>query len=109
MFRRFFSSSRATAKGQPGWRAYVIGDVHGCLDLLDRLIAGIADDHAVRGPARGLIVLLGDLIDRGPDSAGVLRRLRSFDLPGFRMVRLAGNHEEVLLKILAGDAEVVHS
>ncbi|GAA4008150.1 metallophosphoesterase family protein [Sphingomonas humi] len=107
MFRRFFSSTRATAKGQPGWRAYVIGDVHGCLDLLDRLITEVADDHAVRGPARGLLVFLGDLIDRGPDSAGVLRRLRQFDLPGFRLVGLSGNHEEVLLKILAGDSTVV--
>lgn len=103
MFRRFFSSSRARARGQAGWRAYVIGDVHGCLELLDRLLAEIADDHAVRGPARGLIVLLGDLIDRGTNSAGVLKRLREFDAPGFRVVGLAGNHEEVLLKILAGD------
>jgi serine/threonine protein phosphatase 1 len=103
MFRRFFSSSRAQARGQPGWRAYVIGDVHGCLDLLDKLLAEIADDHSLRGPARGLIVLIGDLIDRGPASAGVLKRLREFDLPGFRLVCLAGNHEEVLLKILAGD------
>ena len=103
MFRRFFSSSRAMALGQAGWRAYAIGDVHGCLDLLDRLLADIANDHVVRGPARGLIVLLGDLIDRGPDSAGVLKRLRDLDFPGFQVVGLAGNHEEVLLKILAGD------
>lgn len=107
MFRRLFSSSRKAPRGQAGWRAYVIGDIHGCLDLLDRLVAAIADDHARRGPARGLIVLLGDLIDRGPDSAGVLKRLRQFDLPGFRLVSLAGNHEEVLLQILAGDAAVV--
>ena len=103
MFRRFFSSSRTIARGQPGWRAYVIGDVHGCLDLLDRLLGDIAADHAARPPTRCLIVLLGDLIDRGPDTAGVLKRLRELDLPGFRMVGLAGNHEEVLLKILAGD------
>jgi serine/threonine protein phosphatase 1 len=103
MFRRFFSSSRAVARGQAGWRAYVIGDVHGCLDLFDKLIADIAEDHAMREPAKGLIVVLGDLIDRGPDSAGVLKRLREFDLPGFRLVGLAGNHEEILLKILSGD------
>lgn len=103
MFRRFFSSPRAAARGQSGWRAYVIGDVHGCLDLLNKLLADIAEDHAMRGPARGLVVLLGDLIDRGPDSAGVLKRLRDYDLPGLRLVCLAGNHEEVLLKILAGD------
>jgi serine/threonine protein phosphatase 1 len=107
MFRRFFSSPRAVARGQAGWRAYVIGDVHGCLDLLDRILAQIADDHAARPPVKGLIVLLGDLIDRGPDSAGVIRRLREFDLAGFRLVGLAGNHEEVLLKILSGDPKEV--
>jgi serine/threonine protein phosphatase 1 len=107
MFRRFFSSSRAVARGQAGWRAYVIGDVHGCLDLLDNLLAQIAHDHATRGPGRGLIVLLGDLVDRGPNSAGVLKRLRNLDLPGFRLIGLAGNHEEVLLKILNGDSTEV--
>jgi serine/threonine protein phosphatase 1 len=107
MFRRFFHSPRATARGQAGWRAYIIGDVHGCLDLLDRLLVEIAEDHAARPGAKALIVLLGDLIDRGPDSAGVLRRLQEFDGPDFRLVCLAGNHEEVLLKILAGDATEV--
>ena len=104
MFRRFFSSPRAVARGQAGWRAYAIGDVHGCLDLLDRLLEDILADHDSRQPARGLLVLLGDLIDRGPDSAGVIDRLRHFDWARFRLVGLAGNHEEVLLKILAGDA-----
>lgn len=104
MLRRFFSSPRAAARGQPGWRAYVIGDVHGCLDLLDRLLADIAADHRARPPAKGLLVLLGDLIDRGPASRGVLKRLREFDWPDFRLVGLAGNHEEVLLRILAGDS-----
>lgn len=107
MFRRFFSSPRAAARGQAGWRAYVIGDVHGCLDLLDRLLADIAADHQARPPARGLLVLLGDLIDRGPDSAGVIERLRTFDRAGFKLICLAGNHEEVLLKILAGDSKEI--
>jgi serine/threonine protein phosphatase 1 len=70
-------------------------------------LAQIAHDHAARPAAKGLIVLLGDLIDRGPDSAGVIRRLREFDMAGFRLVGLAGNHEEVLLKILCGDPKEV--
>jgi serine/threonine protein phosphatase 1 len=107
MFRRFFSSPRSVARGQPGWRAYAIGDVHGCLDLLDTLLADILADHDSRPPARGLLVLLGDLIDRGPDSARVLERLRTFDWAGFKLVGLAGNHEEVLLKILNGDASEI--
>lgn len=103
MLRRFFSSPRASARGQPGWRAYAIGDVHGRLDLLDALLDEIVADHRSRPTARGLIVLVGDLIDRGPDSRGVIERLRRFDLSGFRLVGLAGNHEEALLSILAGD------
>jgi serine/threonine protein phosphatase 1 len=103
MLRRFFSSPRSAARGQPGWRAYVIGDVHGRLDLLDRLLADIRSDHEARPAAMGLIVLLGDLIDRGPDSAGVLDRLSGLDWAGFRFVGLAGNHEEILLELLAGD------
>ena len=103
MLRRFFSSPRAAARGQSGWRAYVIGDVHGCLDLLDALLAEITADHDSRPPAQGLVVLVGDLIDRGPNSAGVIERLAGFEHEGLRLVVLVGNHEEVLLKILAGD------
>lgn len=103
MLRRFFSFTGASARGQPGWRAYAIGDVHGRLDLLDDLLQLIAVDHQTRPAARGLVVLVGDLIDRGPDSKGVIDRLRRLDLPGFRLVGLAGNHEEALLNILAGD------
>lgn len=103
-FRGFFSEAKAPRSAPPGWRAYAIGDVHGQLDLLDRLLADIAADHEGRAPARGLIVLLGDLIDRGPSSAQVIERVRTLTLPGFQVVTLAGNHEEVLLRILEGDS-----
>ncbi|WP_300974424.1 metallophosphoesterase [Sphingomonas sp. LHG3406-1] len=103
MLRRFFSSARAPARGKTGWRAYVVGDVHGRLDLLDDLLVRIAADHGGRPPAHGLLAFVGDLIDRGPDSAGVIERIRTLKLTGFRIVALAGNHEEVLLQILAGD------
>lgn len=87
--------------GASGYRAYAIGDVHGRLDLLDGLLAQIADDHRGRGDdAKPLLVLLGDLIDRGPDSRGVLDRLLSQPLPGFQTVSLCGNHEEALLRLL---------
>lgn len=80
----------------PGERVYAIGDVHGCLDLFNVLIAAIEADDAARQPADTTIVLLGDLIDRGPDSAGVLGAARS--LAARRKVRIiAGNHEEMLL------------
>ncbi|MET0250555.1 MAG: metallophosphoesterase family protein [Novosphingobium sp.] len=80
-----------------GQRVYAVGDIHGRLDLFDRLMAMIDADDRVRGPADTTVVLLGDLIDRGPDSAGVIAAARAWGLT--RRVRiLAGNHEEMLLK-----------
>lgn len=79
-----------------GTRYYVIGDIHGRLDLYDALIAAIDADDASRTAADTQVILLGDLVDRGPDSAGVLARTREWQAR--RPVRvLAGNHEEMFL------------
>ena len=78
---------------------YVIGDIHGRLDLLDRLIAMIREDAGERGAA-SLTVTVGDYVDRGPDSRGVIERLMTNPFPG-RYVPLKGNHEELLLAFLA--------
>lgn len=94
-------------KGAPGYRAYVIGDVHGRLDLLEQLLAKIARDRADRPTRKTLLVFLGDLIDRGPQSAQVIERLRTLSQPGVRAVFLLGNHEEVLLRIIDGDADLI--
>src|SRR3982751_735542 len=73
----FKRREEGTAKGPRGYSAYAIGDVHGRLDLLDRLLADIERDR-IENPARKvLLVFLGDLIDRGPQSAQVIERLRS--------------------------------
>lgn len=103
MLKRLFPPKPTPPRGAPGYRAYAIGDIHGHLDLLDRLLADIRADHAARPLAAGVLVILGDLIDRGPDSAGVVERLRTFHDPAFRLVGLTGNHEEVLLRVLDGD------
>ena len=80
----------------PGQRVYAVGDIHGRRDLFDALIAAIEADDAARSPAETTIVLLGDLVDRGPDSAGVIAAARS--LSARRQVRiLCGNHEEMFL------------
>lgn len=102
--KRLLSTVATEPKAPPGWRAYAIGDVHGRADLLDQLLDLIRDDHRSRGDAKGLLLQVGDLIDRGPDSRGVIERFRSLDLPHFRAVCLAGNHEEVLLRLLEGDS-----
>jgi serine/threonine protein phosphatase 1 len=93
--------------GARGYRAYVIGDIHGRLDLLQPLLGKI---HAEleQQPARGtLLVFVGDLIDRGPSSCQVLDRLRTYRRPGVQPVFLLGNHEEVLLRILRGEARLI--
>ncbi|HVF82992.1 MAG TPA: metallophosphoesterase family protein [Sphingomicrobium sp.] len=101
MIGRWKSAKTKVPRGAEGWRAYAIGDVHGRLDLLDGALQQIAADHAERGGGRrGLLIFLGDLIDRGPNSVGVIERVRSGPLPGFRTVALAGNHEEVLLRLV---------
>lgn len=90
-------------------RAYAVGDVHGRLDLLDLLLARIHADMEQRPPRDTVLVFVGDLIDRGPSSAGVVERLRTYSHPRVRPVFLLGNHEEVLLRILEGDASLIAS
>ncbi len=66
----------------------VIGDVHGCLPQLERLLEQV--------PAGHQILLVGDYIDRGEDSAGVLRLLQARP----DLICLRGNHEDMLLRFL---------
>lgn len=80
-----------------GQRYYVVGDIHGRLDLLKALAQAIEEDDTASGSADTTIVLLGDLVDRGPDSAGVIQFAR--DWQQRRKLRiLAGNHEEMFLE-----------
>ncbi|WP_420141539.1 metallophosphoesterase family protein [Sphingomonas sp.] len=82
----------------PGLRVYAIGDVHGRFDLLARLLARIEADDAGRTPAESHIVLLGDLIDRGPESRAVIDHLLHHQ-PAFATFHFVmGNHEEMLLR-----------
>lgn len=104
-YRRMFGARPIEGpKSVPsGYRVYAIGDVHGRVDLLDEILAAIDRDSNGRGRAKTIIVLLGDLIDRGPASAQVIERVRTYRRPGTRMIHLCGNHEEVLLRLLDGD------
>ncbi|MBS0254275.1 MAG: serine/threonine protein phosphatase [Proteobacteria bacterium] len=92
------AAGRAGAPAVPaGTRVYAVGDIHGRLDLFAALAAAIDADDAAAAPAETTVVLLGDLVDRGPDSAGVLALAR--DWQQRRAVRiLAGNHEEMMLQ-----------
>lgn len=79
---------------------YAVGDIHGRADLLDALLREIEDDaRAAEARARTLI-FLGDYVDRGPDSRGVIERLVSGLPQGFQAHFLKGNHEVLLLDFL---------
>lgn len=84
----------------PGERVYAIGDIHGRADLFAALIDAVEADDAARTPAQTTVILLGDLVDRGPDSAGVIAMARAWQQR--RKVRiLAGNHEEMFIDSFA--------
>ena len=97
--RQLFS---VPGKGKPpsipvGQRIYAVGDIHGRDDLFAATIEAIEHDDAQARTARTTVILLGDLVDRGPDSAGVIARARAWQQE--RKVRiLAGNHEEMFVE-----------
>ena len=91
---------------ESGPLTYAIGDVHGCAALLDVLLEQIAD-HAGDRPSR--LVFLGDYIDRGPDSAAVLRTVsRLHWAEPDRVACLMGNHERMLLDALLAPQTAEH-
>ena len=106
-----FSTAPKPKQGPPrtprGYRAYAVGDIHGRLDLLDELLAMIEQDVERRPARKTLLIFLGDLIDRGPDSRGVVERLRTYRHDRLEPYFLAGNHEEVLLRLLAGERGIL--
>lgn len=87
-----------TPRGTVVW---AVGDIHGRLDLLQPLVEAIMADAAASAAQRKVVVFLGDYVDRGPDSRGVIRYLA--DLPADRGIEwrfLKGNHEEAMLDFL---------
>ena len=85
----------------PGKRVYAIGDIHGEAGLFKQLLDRIEADSAARDEADVRIVLLGDFIDRGPASAGLLLALAGCADP--RLVILRGNHEASMVAAWHGD------
>jgi serine/threonine protein phosphatase 1 len=82
---------------------YAIGDVHGCLDQLVALEARIAED-GLNFEGEKWLVTVGDLVDRGPDSAGVVRHVMGEAGTGWRRFALIGNHEQMMLDFLHNPA-----
>ncbi|MBY8820868.1 metallophosphoesterase family protein [Sphingomonas colocasiae] len=92
------------ARVPDGLRIYAIGDIHGRLDLFEALLARIDADNADRPPADVRLILLGDLIDRGPSSRGVIEKAMALKRASTAVRILMGNHEEVFLRAIEGDA-----
>jgi serine/threonine protein phosphatase 1 len=78
---------------------YAVGDIHGMASMLDPALAKLAE---LLHPSDA-VVFLGDYIDRGPDSEGVLKRLVRFRKQHQATVFLRGNHEDLLLRSMQGD------
>jgi serine/threonine protein phosphatase 1 len=91
---------------EAGKRIYAVGDIHGCFDKFAQLLRLIEEDSADRQAAATQIVVLGDMIDRGPRSADVCQLLY-----GLRhspnVVCLKGNHEQAMTESLSGDVEAL--
>lgn len=109
MLRRLFTF---LSKGTPapiagsmpaGKRVYAIGDVHGRLDLLNILLERIERDNEARPDADTCLLFLGDLVDRGPQSAQVIDRIIALKSARPNTRILTGNHEEMFLAALSGD------
>lgn len=101
----FRNRSRATAPIEPSVPdeavVWAVGDIHGRLDLLLPMIEAIAADLHASAAARRVVVFLGDYIDRGPDSRGVLRLLAGLSrTQGVEWRFLKGNHEQAMLEFL---------
>ncbi len=84
-----------SANLEPHSPLYIIGDVHGRIDLLDRILAA--------GPQNAQIIFVGDLIDRGEDSSSVLIRVKELCYHG--AICLMGNHEKMMLDFLDNPIE----
>ena len=106
VFKKFFARA---AEPEPqayalpdGQRVYAIGDIHGRRDCLDTLIGMIDADNLARGRADTTLVFLGDLVDRGADSRGVVARVMHI-AKSPKTILLMGNHEEILIRAWEGD------
>lgn len=101
----FRSRTRVAAPAAPavpdGTVVWAVGDIHGRLDLLQPLVDAILADLHVSAATRKVVVFLGDYIDRGPDSRGVLQLLAGLsDVQGIEWRFLKGNHEQAMLGFL---------
>jgi serine/threonine protein phosphatase 1 len=110
VFAKLLRRTRPALPAIPeGQRVYAVGDIHGRLDLLERLLGQVEADDRGRGAAETQLIFLGDYVDRGPASCGVIDRLIALrdERPSTRF--LIGNHEQLFLKVIDGDESSMRS
>lgn len=95
-----------TARTPDGVRIYAVGDVHGCLQTFESLLALIDQDLQSAPVKDHRIIMLGDYIDRGPNSAGVIERLIELKKTDNRLVALRGNHDQLLMDFMSDPLSV---
>lgn len=104
LLRKLFSTQEKARQctvldfGEAKNPVYAIGDVHGCANLLDRLLLAIEEDARAKGSDYGIVVL-GDFIDRGPSSSDVVSKLIQLERTG-RVLTLMGNHERMFVQFV---------
>jgi serine/threonine protein phosphatase 1 len=106
MFENFFNKKGDPASVPDGKRVYAIGDIHGRADLLDALIGEITADIGKLSDAQ--LIFLGDYVDRGEDSRGVIDRLIELRKSKSETVFLKGNHEASMLDFLEEPEDLPH-
>lgn len=84
-------------------RIYAIGDIHGQLEMLKTAHARIAADRSLNGDENAQVVHLGDLVDRGPDSRGVIQFLIDGIAESAPWIVLKGNHDQIFESHIRGD------
>jgi serine/threonine protein phosphatase 1 len=97
---------RLSPRVPPGVRIYAIGDVHGRIDLLDQVFLKIDADLARRPVPRARQIILGDYVDRGPHSKGVINRLIERGQTN-ELICLKGNHESCVLEFLRNPSSLL--
>ena len=98
--------SHIRTRTDPVQRVYAVGDIHGRYDLFRQLMNIIEHDRSLRPPVATKIVLLGDIVDRGPDAARMVRGCMNLTASTDRFVVLKGNHEEMMSTALKGNLYV---
>ncbi len=122
MLDKFFTEKKNAPDIGDGKRIYAIGDIHGCLAELDALLDRIAadgdsadlensvspNDAGDQAAVAPQLIFLGDYVDRGPDSKGVIDRLIALKKARPESVFLKGNHEAIMLDFLNDPEDMLH-